>query len=99
MPTLEQAESKRFGRERVAVAVDDDAGNPVAFGVDHPIGVGDVIQFEDVAPQAHRAVEQFVPEQFVRRRLSATEHSDGNFGLRVEVAETERLVLLPDKGD
>lgn len=52
LPTLEQAESKRFGRERVAVAVDDDAGNPVAFGVDHPIGVGDVIQFENVAPQS-----------------------------------------------
>ena len=55
LSALKQAEPKCFGRKRVAIAVDDDAGEPVTFSVDQSISVGDFIQLEDIASQSHRA--------------------------------------------
>ncbi len=85
--TLVDAQAERLDREHVGEAIDDQAGQAVALGVNDAEGVGRRVEPEHVAPQADRLVEPGRPERRTGRLgLPAQEpHRD----LRLDIPEPE----------
>ena len=64
-------QAEDLDREDVVVAVSDQAGEPVALGVQHAIRIGLLVEPKNVAPQPHGFGDPAVPELGPRRfRLS-----------------------------
>ena len=64
---LVHAQAEDLDREHVVEPVGDQAGQSVALGVDHAIGVGLLVQPERLRPQLHRPVDLVLPELRPRR--------------------------------
>jgi hypothetical protein len=77
--------------EDVGIAVDDQAAQAVAVGVDGAEGVGIVGQAEDIEAEVEGAVNEPEEELFVSRIGSMVEGAQGDTGLGIEKAGAERF--------
>jgi hypothetical protein len=65
---LDHAGRKELDDQRVGEAVDDEAGQAIAFGMDHAIRIGDRIELQRLAPQTHRLRDLAREERLVDAR-------------------------------
>ena len=82
-PTLEHAQREYLEDQAIGIAFDDQPAQVVALGVNHAVGVGDLIQSK-LPAQADRLREPGPPEALVDGRLAVSQHADGDLRLRVE---------------
>ena len=80
----EHAGAEELDHQQVAVAVDDQSGQAVAFGMHHAPGVGDLVELEHVAAQRHRRGD-------LAREPGGV---DGDVGIGLEDAQRDARVAV-----
>src|SRR3546814_5499618 len=89
LAVAEHAGTEELDHQQVGVSVDHQAGQAVAFAVDHAPGVGHRVEVEDLAAQAHRFADPVrKPGRVDRHVRDGLQHSQGD--ARVAVVETAR---------
>mmetsp|Transcript_23430 Transcript_23430/g.41138 ORF Transcript_23430/g.41138 Transcript_23430/m.41138 type:complete len:305 (-) Transcript_23430:3304-4218(-) len=77
--------------QRIAKAVDDDAGKPISFGMDQPI----VRRIKEPVPQVQRPLEtRGKPRLIHHRRWIGIDHARDNFGRRVDGGKAQRVAIF-----
>ena len=84
--------------EEIRISVHDQAGQPVRFGEDEPVRIGDFRQPEHVAPEPERRFEPAAPEGVVHR-LVRVPREEPDEDLRVGVVDSAPDELPVGVGD
>ena len=93
---LVHPQAEDLDREDVVEPVDDQAGEPVALGVEHAVGVGLLVEPEDVAPQRHGLGDPAIPELGAGRFRLPGEQPQADLRPGVPEPEAQRQTVAVD---
>ena len=96
---LVDPQAEDLGREDVVEAVEDQAGEAVGLGVDDPVGVGRLVELEEVAAEGDGLVEPTFPEARTGGLDAGGEQPQVDLRSGVPEPEADRQAVAVDDAD
>ena len=91
---LGDAERVDFAEQGVAVAVDHEAAEAVAVGADEAVGIGGLVELEEIAAQGDGAAQGGFEIRLVDRRGRMTDDAERNLGAGIEETAAGQVAVF-----
>ena len=91
---LRDAEGVNLAQQRISVAVDRQSAQPITIGADQAIGVGGLIELEEVPSQRDCTTNRSFKIALIDGLGRVTHHAERNLRARIEEAAARKVAVL-----